>query len=117
MIEILDYKGDDFKVVKESGEWKIGILRHSERFSAFKALERHLLTDEVFVLLKGRATLYIKDRNDKTVTYKMKKQTVYNVPKEVWHHIKVSCNATVLVVENKNTSKDNTERRSVDDHA
>ncbi len=117
MIEILNYNGEDFKAVFESGEWKIGILRYSKRFSSFKALERHLLTDEVFVLLKGKATLYIKDQKDKTKIYKMKKQTVYNVPKKVWHHIKVSRNATVLVVENSNTSKENTERQNVNERA
>ncbi len=117
MIEIFEFKGEDFKAVLESGEWKIGLLRSSERFSSFKVMERHLLTDEVFVLLNGRATLYVKDENDKTLKLKMKKQSVYNIPKGVWHHIKVSRNATVLVVENRNTSKENTERRNINEHS
>ena len=45
--------------------------------------------------------------------YKCNNQSVYNVPKGVWHHIKVSKNITVLVVENRNTSKENTERRNI----
>ncbi len=117
MIETFEFKGKDFKAVLESGEWKIGLLRSSERFSSFKAMERHLLTDEVFVLLKGRATLYAKDENDETLKLKMKKQSVYNIPKGVWHHIKVRHNATVLVVENRNTSKENTERRNINEHS
>lgn len=117
MIDIFEYKGEDFRAVLESGEWKIGLLRYSERFSSFKVLERHLLTDEVFVLLKGKAKLFIKDENDNTLEYKLKKQSVYNVKKGVWHHIKVSKNATVLVVENRNTSKENTERRNINEHS
>ena len=113
MIDISNFTGKDFKVVTETEKWKIGFLRYSERFSKFSTLERHLLTDEAFILLKGRAVLYIENENGVSVKYKMKKRQVYNVHKEVWHHITVSKNATVMVVENQNTSKENTERRSV----
>lgn len=113
MIDISNFAGEDFKVVTEAEKWKIGFLRYSERFSKFSTLERHLLTDEAFILLKGRAVLYIEDENGVVVRYKMKKRQVYNVHKQVWHHITVSKNATVMVVENQNTSKENTERRSV----
>jgi len=35
----------------------------------------------------------------------MEKSTVYNVPKNEWYHIVVSLDATVMVVENSDTSK------------
>ena len=41
----------------------------------------------------------------------MEKCKVYNVKKGLWHHIVVSEDATVLVVENSNTTKENTERK------
>lgn len=107
-MKIYDYNGTDFKAVMEFEGWKIGLLRYSERFSEFKMLERHLETDEAFVLLDGKAVLY----ENETPT-KMEKCKVYNIEKGVWHHITVSENATVLVVENSNTSKENTERKSV----
>lgn len=107
-MKIYDYNESDFKAVMEFEGWKIGLLRYSERFSEFKMLERHLATDEAFVLLDGEAVLY----ENETPT-KMEKCKVYNIEKGVWHHITVSENATVLVVENSNTSKENTERKSV----
>ena len=107
-MEIFDYTGEDFKAVTSFEGWKIGILRYSDRFSDFKVKERHLKTDECFVLLEGSATLYEND-----TPYPMQKCKVYNVKKGVWHHIVVSPDATVLVIENSNTSKDNTERISV----
>ncbi len=113
MIDISNFCGKDFKVVTEAEKWKIGFLRYSDRFSKFTALERHLLTDEAFILLKGKAVLYIENENGVIVKYKMKKLQVYNVREKVWHHITVSKNATVMVVENQNTSKENTERRSL----
>lgn len=107
-MEILEFLGADFKVVHEFEGWKIGLLRYSERFDSFKQEERHLLTDETFVLLEGEAVLYV-DR----VPYKMEKGKVYNVVKGEWHNIVVSKITTVMVVENSNTSKENTEKRCV----
>lgn len=105
-MEILSFNGKDFKAVLQFEGWKIGILRYSERFSDYKVAERHLETDEAFVLLEGDATLY-----EEGSTYKMEKCKVYNVKKGLWHHIVVSEDATVLVIENSNTTKENTERK------
>ncbi len=108
MIEKSEFSGEDFKVVHQFEGWKIGFLRYSDRFSKFDVLERHLLTDEIFVLLEGEATLYTE--NEKC---EMKKCMLYNIPKGEWHHIVVSEDATVMVVENSNTLKENTEKKSV----
>lgn len=105
MIEISAHDGDDFAVMTKFGAWQIGMISYSERFSRFAVLERHLLTDEAFVLQLGEATLYT-DRE----TVQMEKGKVYNVPAGVWHHIVVSEDARVLVVENSDTSKENSER-------
>lgn len=109
MIEKYSYNGEDFKAVMQSEGWKIGMLRYSDRFSKFKVLERHNKTDEAFVLLKGKATLYTEDES-----VEMESGTLYNVPKGVWHHITVSEDATVMVVENSDTSAENTEKRIVE---
>lgn len=104
MIEKHAFTGEDFKSVMTFGGWKIGLLRYSERFSKFGVLERHLLTDEAFILLSGAATLYTD-----TEIEEMQKNVVYNVPKGVWHHIVVSRDATVMVVENADTGEANTQ--------
>ncbi len=104
MIEKHTFNGEDFKVAMEFEEWKIGLLRYSKRFSVFDRLERHLLTDEAFILLDGEAVLYTDTEEER-----MQKCVVYNIPKAVWHHIVVSKDATVMVVENKSTCDANTE--------
>ena len=109
MIEIFTHEDCGFKVIKEYGEWKIGMLRYSERFSRLGELERHLLTDEAFVLLSGEATLYTD-----TESAKMESGRVYNVPASVWHHIVVSEDASILVIENRSTSKENTEKKYIE---
>ena len=107
-ITISRFDGQDFQIATQFEGWKIGLLRYSDRFSSYGQMERHLLTDEVFVLLEGSADLYVEDQR-----IPMEKSTVYNVKKGAWHHIVVSRDATVLVVENSSTSKENTEKRSV----
>ena len=105
-VTIGKFTGNDFQVMTQFEGWKIGLLRHSERFSACRQMERHLLTDEVFVLLSGSAVLYVEQEQ-----IPMESNTIYNVKKGVWHHIVVSEDATVMVVENSSTSKENTEKK------
>ena len=107
-MEVYDYTGEGFKVLMRFEEWRVAILRYNERFSNFTELERHLSSDEAFVLLEGSATLY-----EDEIPYEMEKNKLYNIPKGVWHHITVSPDASVLVIENSNISKDNSERRSL----
>lgn len=108
MIEKYKFIGEDFKAVLDFENWRIGILRFSERFSKFDRLERHLLTDEAFILLDGKATLFTD-----TESVEMEKCIVYNIPKGQWHHIIVDKTTTVMVVENSNTSDENTEIRFI----
>ena len=107
------YDGEDFKAVLTTTNWKIGLLRFSERFSKPCVLERHLKTDEAFVLLNGSADLYIKNANETLEITPMKNGVIYNIPKGEWHHIVVSRDALVMVVENSDTSKENTERVNI----
>ena len=88
--------------------WKVGMLRYNERFSHLKEMERHLLTDEVFVLLSGKATLHTEYE-----ALEMEQGSIYIVPAGVWHHIVVSEDANVLVVENRDTSIENTQKKTL----
>ncbi len=107
-MDVIEFKGEDFKVMMKSDGWKIGFLRYSERFAAFGVLERHLMSEEAFILLEGSAILY-----ENFEPHQMEKCKVYNINRGVWHHIVVSEDATVMVVENADTSLENTERKQV----
>ncbi len=106
MIEKYAYAGEGFKAIFSAKEWKVGILRHNERFASLTGFERHLKTDEAFVLLAGSATLYTECES-----CEMQPLIVYNIPAGEWHHITVSADATVLVVEDADTSAVNTEKK------
>ncbi len=108
MIDRQTHTGEGFRVLCESGEWKIGFLHYCERFSACTEMERHRLTDESFVLLAGRAILYTEQEQ-----IPMAPETLYTVPAGEWHHIVVSPDAAVMVVENRNTARENTEKKYI----
>ena len=109
-LDIIDYVGDGYKGMISYESWRVAFLRYAERFDAEKLcrLERHLLTDEVFVLLEGEARLIIGDGEE---VIDMEAHKLYNVKKGVWHGITVSRDAKVLIVENDDTGLENTEYR------
>ncbi len=112
-IEILDYNGEGYSRVMSFGAWRVAMINYSERFEEknLNLLERHMLTDEVFVLLEGEAIL-VSDKN----RYNMEKNKIYNVKKAVWHAIALSKDAKVLIVENIETGKENSEYKIAEEY-
>ena len=104
-LEVYEYTGNGYERTMHFESWRVAFLHHEERFDKITKLERHALTDEVFVLLKGSATLILGEEQNKEA---MQPYKIYNVKKNVWHAIKVSKDAKVLIVENHNTSLENT---------
>lgn len=108
-IQIKESALSGFSVLVNFEEWRIGVINYKDELSlnnSPKKIERHLKTDEAFILSDGMATLFTgKDLR----AYSMEKNKVYNIPMGVWHSILLSPDAVVFVVENKNTSEKNTE--------
>ena len=98
-----------------SDGWKIAFVTYAEQYDEMKVVKRHNLNDEVFVLVKGSATLYASDQDIPTEFSKVELQEkkAYKVEKGTWHHLKVSKDALLVVVENSNTSKENTDAFSL----
>lgn len=109
-IEIIGCESVGYRPALHFGAWRIAFLTFAQRFSDITYLERHKNTDEAFVLLKGSAKIYIGEEME---CYVMEPNKIYNVKRGVWHNIKVSCDALVLIVENADTSKENSEYMDV----
>lgn len=107
-IEIYDYTGKDYQTAMRFGNWRVAYLNHADRFDKanFEKVERHNESDEVFVLLTGKATLII---GEELHEIEMEPHKLYNVPKGVWHHIFTQEDTSVLIVENEDTGDDNSE--------
>ena len=105
---VLDYEGKGYFSHFKYGTWRIAYLNYAPMFTkeGITYLERHNETDEVFVLLEGTASLFM---GEKDVETPMEKFRSYIVKKGAWHNIVVSEDAKVLIVENADTGKSNSE--------
>jgi len=114
MLEIREYTGPGYQPVIDFSAWRVAILNYLDEIHPEKidSLERHNETDEVFVLIKGQGILFlgegelqVKDIFPQVLEpFKM-----YNVKRNVWHTVVLSRDGSVLIVENRNTSKDNSD--------
>ena len=112
-LEIAEHSGGEYKRLVDGPKWTLASLNYAPRFDEgnFEKLERHLLSDETFVLLTGEATLVVGEQAERV---RMEPLKYYNVKAGVWHHIFVKTGTRVLVAENSDTSKANTEYREVE---
>jgi len=109
-IDIYSPDKDGYEVKHIFGAWRVAYLRYAERFDRITYLERHLETDEIFVLLQGEAVLLHGENIEKT---QMELNKIYNIQKGVWHNIIVSKDALILIVENEDTKKSNSEYMTI----
>lgn len=109
-MEIYDYRGEGYQTVLRHGGWRVAYLNYADRFDRITYLERHLLTDEAFILLEGEATLLI---GETATPVEMEPHKVYNIKQGEWHNIRVSRDAHVLIVENVETGRENSEYMDV----
>jgi len=114
ILEIREYKGEGFQPLIFFGTWRVAILRYTEELSTgqIDAMERHLETDEVFVLLEGHAILILGDNSAQVEDIQsqvMEPGKLYNVKLNAWHTVLMSRDASILLVENGDTGKMNSE--------
>jgi hypothetical protein len=122
MIEIKKCDSSGYNRVVEYDKWTVANLAtcpdtYLEKIDSF---QKHFETDEVFVLLKGSAMLFILESDEfnieKLKTYKLEPNKVYNVCKNTYHQHILGDDSNVLIIENSNTSDDlNSKRLYLDD--
>jgi ureidoglycolate hydrolase len=114
MIQIGQYSGSGYRSLVSFGQWRVAVLNYLEELQPDKVLsmERHNATDEVFVILAGKAMLVIGGNLDEVQTpgfYPMEIGKTYNVKCHTWHTVMMSRNAKLLIIENEDTSTSNSE--------
>lgn len=107
-LDILEYEGEGYERALAYGAWRVAIINSMPKLlpeNIYKR-ERHLGTDEAFVLLRGSASLHIGEQME---CFPMETGKIYNVRCGVWHAITMAENSKVLVIENDDTGPENTE--------
>ena len=109
-LDVCDFDGEGYVRAVTFAHWRVAFLNHAERFAALTYIERHLQTDEVFVLLEGRARLVIGESLE---LIEMEPNRLYNVRKGIWHQIITMPGTHCLVIENSDTDHKNSERKDI----
>ena len=120
LLEIHNCEGTGYQPLIDYDKWRVAILRYSDELLPGRifTMQRHNETDEVFVLLEGRCILFIGEVNDtiSSITgIDMEPQKIYNVKRGVWHSHTLSNDASVLIVENRDTTNQNSPKKFLND--
>lgn len=113
-IEIRNFSGEGYQSVMNFESWRVAVLRYHDGSHPDKihTIERHCLTDEVFILTEGRAVLIVGGTEDQVGPLQavvMQPGKIYNVKKNAWHTTLLGREAHIVIVENDNTGKENSE--------
>lgn len=112
--EVLQNSKEGFSIAVSFENWRIGIINYSNSISIAKKprkIEKHLFTDEAFILGYGRAVLYIGEEIN---PIEMEVGKIYNIRKNTWHAILLEKHTRVFVVENEGTDESNTQYKYFD---
>lgn len=117
-IDITSYEGEGYKPVIDYESWRVAILRYCEELEVrnLTTMQKHNESDEVFVLLDGKCTLFAGGKGD-TINeidgIAMEPLRLYNVKRGVWHTHTLDKQGMVLIVENRDTSDMNSPTESL----
>ena len=109
LIEISEYTGEGYRPLVDYGQWRVAILRYIDELlpENIGKMQRHNETDEVFVLLNGRCLLFLGEGDEAISAIHaedMQPFKLYNVKRGAWHSHALDEAATVLIVENRDTT-------------
>ena len=111
ILEISEKNSSGYHIINFFESWRVAIYNEKPEYLA-NYMERHLETDEVFILLKGKCKLFVSEEINQIEDIKIVEMlpiNFYNVKSNIWHNIMLYDGGSVAIVENHNTSKLNTE--------
>jgi ureidoglycolate hydrolase len=113
LLEQHSHEVEGYRPLVDFESWRVAILNYSPDLlpERITRLQRHNETDEVFVLLQGRCILFVGEGDEANIhriyAADLNPGQIYNVKRAVWHSHTLSHDAKVLVVENRDTTYDN----------
>jgi hypothetical protein len=112
LIEIREHNQPDYMPLIDYQNWRVALINYTADYLPEKInrMQKHVETDEVFVLLTGRCILFLGEGDEGVIkihAVDMELYKLYNVKKGVWHSHTFSEDAKVLIVENRDTVYEN----------
>lgn len=120
-IDIIKIQQQGYTPLVAYEAWRVAVLRYclDVRVDQLVTMQRHLKTDEVFVLMEGNCVLFTGgdgEHPEEIEWVKMEKNQLYNVKKGVWHTHALDEEGSVLIIENEDTSDDNSPTQALSDN-
>lgn len=111
-LEVSSFNGEGYLPLIDFESWRVAELRYIDELEPDRIdnMQKHNETDEIFVVLEGDFTLFLGGNGDeigKIEAIKLEPLKLYNVKKGTFHTHTPEKNCTCLIVENKNTTDDN----------
>lgn len=107
-IEKYTYDGEGYDPYLIQDNWQVAKLNYvpGQGLSDIIKIDKHVETDEVFILVNGIAVLIEAEKNKKGYTFhsqKMQHGVTYNIKAGTWHNIAMHTGAEVIIVEKNHT--------------
>jgi hypothetical protein len=112
-LQIHSNNGPGYQTTVDSEHWTVMLLNYNENMNpdAASTIWRHQRSDEVIILLKGRAVLcYIEERKSLQVI-EIRPGLLYNVTGGLWHRIFSNPGSRFAIVNDRDTNKVDFEKR------
>jgi ureidoglycolate hydrolase len=118
LIDIIKISQEGYTPLVDYQTWRVAVLKFCDdvRVDRLDSMQRHLETDEVFVLLEGSCVLISGgngERPGEVECVSMVKNQLYNVKKGVWHTHALDEEGSVLIIENQDTCDKNSPTESL----
>ncbi|HOQ98134.1 MAG TPA: hypothetical protein PLJ35_04870 [Anaerolineae bacterium] len=112
-LETYGWDGEGYRPLVFSSDWQVAILNWEPAADPARLgkVERHVGTDEVFVLLRGRAVLFTWSDAGEFALVEAAPGVVYNVTAGTWHSVITTTGASWIIVEARDTHLHGTEMR------
>jgi hypothetical protein len=114
MLTVSEPKKPGYQAVWNYGQWRLAMTQDAPQThkEGITQLSRHMQTDEAFTLMEGAAGIYIGDGDAEigNVTYHaFEPGKTYVVHAATWHCVCTQPGCKILIVENEDTGRHNTE--------
>lgn len=113
LYEKFTYDEKGYRTLFQYKDWRVAILNYvdSLRVDQIDYVEAHHETDEIFVLLEGSCYMFLKGKDGiEFELLALEKNHIYNIPANIYHTHVLSEDAKVLLVEQRDTSDENSTR-------
>lgn len=112
MIEIHSHDDKGFKRIVEYKTWIAALLNDCDMYTVegVSYFQKHSLTDEVFILLEGKCTLFEAGNGEQPAEIHacpLEPMKFYNVKAGVWHTHVLAPKTKVVIIENSDTGLPN----------